>query len=192
MEFSHYHCSAEWHLARLKGKGAYYAPLVHSMALHLSKGSSVFSASIPRLATYFNAAENTIRQALHILERHGFLEVLSKEDGAPIRYQPLTHREWAIKHPGCCTEKETMPWSNEPGDQLGVFLYAISGQRFRPYPNFVKAMRNTGHSDDRIAQMFRAFVEKEKPVGKKWNAGFSGNFIKYLRNEPVPSNNPLQ
>jgi hypothetical protein len=35
--FSPYHCSAEWHLARLRGKGAYYAPLVLSMALHLSK-----------------------------------------------------------------------------------------------------------------------------------------------------------
>jgi len=55
MEFSHYHCSAEWHLARLKGKGAYYAPLVLSMALHLGKKSGVFSASIPRLAGMIEA-----------------------------------------------------------------------------------------------------------------------------------------
>jgi hypothetical protein len=192
MEFSHYHCSAEWHLARLRGKGAYYAPLVLSMALHLGKKSGVFSASIPRLATYFKATENTIRKAIHILVEQGFLEVISKEDGASICYLPLTHKEWAAKNPGRCTEKESMPWSNEPGDTLGVGLYAISGGRFRPYPNFVKAMRNTGLDDSAIVKHFRNFVQQEKPVGKKWNEGFSGQFIKYLRDESVTTSNPSQ
>jgi hypothetical protein len=192
MEFSHYHCSAEWHLARLKGKGAYYAPLVLSMALHLGKKSGVFSASIPRLAAYFNASENTIRKAIHLLVGQGFLEEISKEDGASYCYLPLTHREWAAKHPGRCTEKESMPWSNEPGDTLGVGLYAISGGRFKPYPNFVKAMRNTGFDDAAIVQHFRNFAQQQKPVGKKWNIGFSGQFIKYLRGESVTTSSPSQ
>lgn len=190
---SPFYCSSEWHFARLKkkGRGASHAALIYSLALHLSSKSGIFSASTPALAAYFDADERTIRKAIRQLVALGFLEIETCERGATVRYKPVKHRDWAAIHPGRCTEKETMPWADEPGDTLGKELHAISGGRFKPYPNFVKGIRKTGHSEPAIREMFRAFVLQDKPVGRKWVAGFAGRFIKYLRNQPLLPSNPL-
>lgn len=194
MEFSSFHCSSEWHFSRLKGQGAHYAPLIYSLALRLTKKSNVFSASIPTLAAYFGADEKTIRKAIRLLLDKGFFELISEESGASVRYRPLRHPDWAAKHGGQCTEKCSYPWEGEPGaDTLGPELYAISGQRFRPYPNFIKGMRKTGHSEEAIREHFRDFIAERKPVGSRaWNIGLAGDFIKHLRNQPISSNTPSQ
>lgn len=188
---SSFYCSAEWHFAQLTGPGANYAPLIHSLALHIAGKSGVFSASIPTLAEYFKANEKTIRKALRLLEALGFFELIAQEPGASVRYRPIKHRDWEVAHPGRCTTKETMPWLPE-ADTLGMELFAISGQRFKPYPNFVKGMRKTGHSGDQIKQHFRAFATIENPIGRRWANGFAGKFIKYLKSQPIPCSNPSQ
>lgn len=192
MENSRYYCTSEWHLSRFTGKGAHYAGLIHSFALRLSKKSGIFSPSIPNLAEYFGADEKTIRKAIRLLVDTGFFNGVSNEPGASVRYRPIRHEEWAKTHPGRCTEKETMPWSNEPGDTLGVELHAISGQRFKPFPNFIRGMRKTKHSDAAIRDHFRAFINQRVPIGKQWATGFAGNFIKYLKNQPLSCNDPSQ
>jgi hypothetical protein len=190
---SHYHCSSEWHFARLKrkGRGPNYAALIYSFALHLSKKSGVFYASTPRLAEYFGADVRSIRKALRQLVILGFFEKISEEPGATISYRPIHHKAWAANHTGQCTEKASTPWDEEPGDTLGRELHAISGGRFYPRPNFVKAMRNTGHSEADIREHFRTFVLNAQPVGKSGAVGLSGRFIKHLRNEQISTSTPL-
>src|ERR1700722_1570205 len=166
MEKVPYHCSAEWHFAHLAGRGARYAPLIHNFALHLGRKSGVFSASVPRMAAYFDTNEKSIRKALHLLEGVGFLVFLRAENGGTTAYRPVMHRDWVPAHPGQCCEREVMPeWWAEGYDPLAKLLHGVSGGRFRPYPNFIKAMRKTGHSAEAIAAHFGAFVQERKPLG---------------------------
>jgi len=192
METGHYHCSAEWHFARLAGQGAYTAALIYSHSLRLSKKSNVYSASVPRLAAYFSVDERTVRKAIRALVALGFFEILRAEAGCSINYKPIHHRDWCVKHPGRCTEKLEMPWANEQQDTLGPELHAISGHRFMVFPNFLKGMRKTGHDDAAVREHFRAFVQQELPSGKQWRNGFAGHFIQYLKKQPVSCNNPSQ
>jgi hypothetical protein len=192
VETSNYFCSSEWHFVRFKGKGAYYAGPIYSLSLRLSKKSGIFSASVPELADYFGADEKTIRKAIRLLGNTGFFNGVSHEPGASVRYRPIRHEEWAKIHPGRCTEKETMPWSNEPSDTLGVELHAISGQRFKPFPNFIRGMRKTHHSDAAIREHFRTFINQQIPIGRQWATGFAGNFIKYLKDQTILSSDPSQ
>jgi hypothetical protein len=176
LETSAFHCSAEWHFAQFTGRGASHAVLIHSLALHVAGKSGVFAASVPTLAAYFKADERSIRKALHMLEASGFVELISQHPGESVKYRPIRHRDWEATHPGRCTAKAVVA----EGDTLGVELHAISGGRFKPYPNLVKAMRKTGHSAEQIKQHFRTFATQENPVGRKWT-GFAGHFLKYLK-----------
>jgi hypothetical protein len=171
-DISSLHCSADWHFARIKGRGGpAYASMIHARAISIST-SGVFSASIPTLAAYFDADEKTIRATLRQLVDLGFLVVDAEELGATVRYRPVKHEEWRASHPGCCVEKETMPWSNEAGDPLGVMLHQISGRQFKAFPNQIVGMRNTGCGDAEIAKHSRDFVNFTKPVGGEWANGY--------------------
>jgi hypothetical protein len=182
---THYHCTAEWHLSKLKGSGATLAPLIYNFAFYLSKKSGVFYASIPRLAAYFSADEKTVRKAIRLLVKQGFFELLGQSPGATVRYKPISHTIWKTKYLGC-SEKLTAPWANEPGqDKLAVQLHAISGGQYTAFSNLIKGMRNTRHSEAAILEHFRTFIDIERPVGKRWGNGFSGHFIQYLRQQPV-------
>src|SRR5579864_3065239 len=163
MEF---YCSAEYHLARLSGCGATVAALIYSQSLRVSKKSGVFSASIPTLAAFFNVDERTVRKAMRLLVALGFFEIIREECGASVKYRPIHHRDWAPKHPDRCATKDEMPWDDEVKDTLGPELHAISGHRFKVYPNFLKGMRNTGHDDAAIREHFRAFIAETLPTGK--------------------------
>lgn len=192
METGHYHCSAEWHFARLTGKGATLAAIIYSHSLRLSKKSSVFSASVPRLAAYFGVDERTVRKAIRALVALGFFEIARQEAGVSVNYRPVHHRDWSVKYPGRCTEKLEMPWADEQQDTLGPELHAISGHRFTVFPNFIKAMRKTGHSDASIRGHFRTYVQQTLPTGKQWRNGFAGHFIQFLKTQPLLSSNPSQ
>jgi len=180
---THYHCSAEWHFSHLTGKGAHTASMIYTFALHLSKKSGIFFASVPRLAEYFGVDERTVRKALRLLVTLGFFEIARQEPGASVRYKPVLHSIWKNlpKNAGRCAEKSTTPWEDEVQDRLAVDLHAISGGRFTTFPNIVKAMYKTGHSAQAICAHFHTFVDLEKPTGKVWANGFAGHFIKYLR-----------
>jgi hypothetical protein len=154
-DISTLHCSADWHFSRIKGRGARYAAMIHARAISIST-SGIFSASIPTLAAYFDADEKTIRATLRQLVNLGFLEVDEKERGATVRYRPVKHEDWKASHPGCCVEKEVMPWSNETGDPLGRMLHQISGRQFR----------NTGCDDAEIVEHFRGLREAHEACRK--------------------------
>lgn len=186
------YCSAEWHLARISGLGEKLAALIYSLSLRLSKKTGVFSPSIPTLAAYFDVDERTVRSAIKALVAIGFFEIIRKERGAPTTYRPIHHSDWSQKRPGMCTEKAEMPWDGEMQDTLGPELHAISGHRFKVYPNFLKGMRNTGHDDAAIREFFRSFIAEALPTGKQWAFGLAGNFIKYLKSQPISPSNSSQ
>jgi len=190
---SHYHCTSEWHFAQLSGKGAYHASLLYTFSLRLSKNSRTFFCSVPRLADYFGVDERTIRKAIKQLVKLHFWEVLGGQHGGEhyaTRYRPLMHREWIERYGTAnCVHRLDMPWKDEELDPLGREMYALSGGRFTPYVNFVKGIRNTGHSDAAILEYFAQFVVTQRPNGRRFAKGFAGDFIKYLRNQKVcPSN----
>ncbi len=187
METAPFHCSAEWHFARLNGRGKFFAATMYSFAYHVSKNTGNFYSSIPRLAHYFGVDERTVRKALHALEKTGFFEIVAKPRGLPVQYRVVGHKEWATLHDGRCTQKaDRMPWDDEPQDALGKLLYAVSASRFKPYPNFIKGMRNTGHSDAAIANHFRTFLRTYQPKHKRlWSMGLCQQFMTYLRGQPV-------
>ena len=190
METSSYFCTSEWHFAEFKGKGAYYAPLIFGFALRMAKTSGKFYCSIPRLQVYFRLDERTVRAALHLLVATGFFQMLSDESGKAITYKPIKHQEWAKLHPGRCPEKIEMPsWFGDQ-DPLGRALFAASSGNVTFYPNFIKGMRKTGHSDQSILGHWSAFLLVDKPTGKQWKQGIVGRFMKHLRAQPVGTNNP--
>src|SRR5260370_37703777 len=98
MENSKFHCSAEWHFSRLRGRGTQYAYLIYWFALHLSKKSGIFSARIPTLAGYFCADDKSVGNAIRLLAATGFLEKVSWEQSASVRYMRISHKDWAVKH----------------------------------------------------------------------------------------------
>jgi hypothetical protein len=91
----------------------------------------------------------------------GFFVLIEQGFYTPSVYRVITHNEWAIEHPGCCAEKETLPWSEEKGDPLGVRLWNVSGGKMKYEPYQVKALRKTGLTDDQIAKAFEEFVTAE-------------------------------
>jgi hypothetical protein len=189
MEISHYHCSAEWHFAHLSGRGRFFAATLYSFAFHLSKKTGRFWASIPRMAEYFGVTERTVRHALRHLEKTGFLEVVAKSVGQSVQYRPVGHKEWKVKNGAHCITKGTeVPYTNEPQDVLGRQLYAISAQRFKPYPNFVKGMRRIGMADELIVQHFKNFLTTYTPKNKRaWAQGLCGQFMHYLWGQHMPT-----
>src|SRR5262249_3128297 len=149
--FSPYHCTSERHLGAVTGNGASLALAIYGFAFHLSKTSGVFFASIPRLAAYLCADEKTVRKAVRLLVKTGFFEELYSAPGTSKRYRPVRHPDWQKKHggekacidKGYCVEKTPMPWDDEELDKFGQRLHSISGGQYKPFPGFIKGMRNT-------------------------------------------------
>ena len=194
---SYFHCTSERHFAHLKGHGAHHASLLYTFSLRLAGKKRTFFCSVPRLADYFGVDERTIRHAIHHLKYTGFFELLRNErggDGAVV-YKPLYHGERIEKFgAGQCVQKLDMPWQGEEMEPLGQALYAASGGRFKPYKNLAIGIRNAanraGLTDAAVLLHFAAFVEMDRPSGKRWVNGFAGRFVKYLRNVADSPTNP--
>ena len=187
--FSHFHCSTEWHLTN--HKGASLALAIHGLAYRVAGDSQVFYGSSPDLADYFRSDIKTVRKALRFLEKAKFFEVVRKVPGKPVAYRPINHKDWQAKHggeaacieKGLCVEYAKMDWQE---DKLGLLLHGISGGEYKPFTNFIAGMRKTGHSDDAIATHWRAFLEIEKPTrAAHWRHGITKRFMAYLREQPV-------
>lgn len=159
------HCSAVWHLFRLKGKGARLCiPLwERSMALAHESGRYRLSGR-SGAAPYFGVTEAEVYCAAALLVESGWWNVLDENLGKPTVYHPLRHGKpdsvkgsWLETHPNQCCQKLVMPWSAE-GDPLGPRLWAITGQTY--YPNHLAGWRKrTGLTDDRIVERTKEFME---------------------------------
>jgi len=192
-ENSFYHCTSEWHLAQLDGKGSLHALTLYTFSLRLAKKSGVFFCSLPRLAEYFEKDQRTIRKAKDCLVHTGFWEVLGGVYGgeSAARYKPLIHDDWRKKHGTTkCVQRLDMPWASEPLDALGQGMYAASGGRYTPYTNFLKGLRGLGHSDAALLVHFKAFAATQQPNGRRFAKGFTADFFKYLKNQPLACGDP--
>jgi phage shock protein PspC (stress-responsive transcriptional regulator) len=159
-EFSRYYCSPEWHLARLTHTP--FAGPLYSFMLRVSKGSGWFHGSAEGVAQYFGVSRWTIQRAMQALVDLGFLVRVAQAPYTPSVYRVIAHNEWEDNHPGCCAKKETLPWSEEKGDPLGVRLWNVSGGKVKYQPYQLTALRKTGLTDDQIATAFEEFVTAEQ------------------------------
>jgi len=171
------YCSAEYHLVLLNSATAIG---IYNLALRLSQKTGRFRTSIRTLADYFKRGRTTIIEALQLLEGNGWFERLSAEPGKPVVYRPIYHSDWAETRSSECVEKLEYPWSAEDHDELGRMLYAHSDGRFKIYPNILKGLRSTGHTNGAIQWHFTQFWSSDSKKKKMW-----GRFKQYLEAQPV-------
>jgi hypothetical protein len=157
-----YHCSAEWHLAKLSPICALIYPLILrvSSARKLPKGdlqSRLFFGSANSLAEYFGYSESQIRIGLNELEELGFILLVNAGKFAPNVYRVFKHEEWIKTHKEQCTSKVEYPWTGE-GDTLGQALWVISGSKVRFHPNQIKGIRGLGFSEVQTLNFFAKFM----------------------------------
>ena len=157
---SNYHCSPEWHLARLTRTP--FAALLYPFAFRISKKSGRFHGSVVGIAQYFEVSRWKVQRAVTGLVNLGFFVVVSKEPFSPTVYRVLSHEEWAKAHQERCVVKETFPWTGEDADELGVRMWNASGGKVTYQPHKLAALRKTGLSDDEIVQAFEQFIENER------------------------------
>ncbi len=151
---SKFHCSAEWHLSRLK---TMCAGLIYTHAMMLAKRSHNYYCSQRDMAEYFDKNRRTIAAAFQELVSLGFFEEIRADAGKAVNYRPVKHTEWAEKHPNQCVEKLAMPWDGED-DPLGRDLYAVSGGRVKAFfPNVLKSFRKIVNNDAAIITAFKEF-----------------------------------
>jgi biotin operon repressor len=159
---SDYHCTAEWHLSRMKSR--YCAPL-YTFALHLSNKTQLFYAAQDRVAEYFGCSRRTIWGAVQELENARFFVRKTKRQFLTIVYEVLDHTNWAKKNPGHCTSKIQMPWSPE-GLELGRQLHALSGGRLKFRPEQIAYLKRK-FTDEQIEYGFRRLLATQNaPVDR--------------------------
>jgi hypothetical protein len=163
-----FHCSWEWHFRPMI---SHFAPLLYSWGRRLSANSDSFYPSAVNVAKHFDPDRTTVLSALEEMVSEDWAEVVHKEAGKPVTYRFIDHEEWARNHPGCCVEKDTMPWEGE-GDPLGKQLYAISGGLAKFLPGQMKALRKSELPDVQIAAEFRIFLDRNPHKGRGWKSVF--------------------
>jgi hypothetical protein len=150
-----YHCCAEWHLARLGGACA----LVHPFALRISHRTKIFACSAVSVGRFFDKDPSTIRRAYDKLEEAGYFEKKHQGCYGPSSYKVLTHDEWAMKFPRQCPLREEMPWADGK-DELGHYIYMLSGTKVKPRDFQIKNLRKLGFSDDEVKLRFERYYEQ--------------------------------
>ena len=156
-QFSEYHCTAEWHITRMKSE---YALAVYNFALKISKRSGRFFCSALSLAEYFDCDEKTIRRARKELLKAGFLKLSNQACFEPNVYEPVSHKSWAEKHPGQCVTRLEFSWSHE-GNRLGRALWTVSAGK-APFKDYqVKYLTKLGYTDEEVISEFEAFWRRE-------------------------------
>lgn len=181
---SYYHCSAEWHLWRLKDSGGHKTPFaaaLYPFAFRISKNSNRFYCSAEGIAEHFGTSPDTVRRAMNALTTSGFFIVIDKEYFHSTIYRVVSHDDWAKAHPESCVVKAEFPWSGEEGDQLGVRLYTASGGRVKSFANILAALRKTGFTDDQIVEKFELFLAARRGHGASKSILF--RFQKFLQQE---------
>jgi hypothetical protein len=184
LENEFYHCSAEWHLARLRQVCA----LIYPVMLRVSSAESGprigsianrFFGSANSLASYLGYSESQILIGFKELQELGFIELQDSRKFAPNVYRVLRHDEWAQRHPGQCTSKVKYPWTGE-GDLFGGSLWIASGSRVKFQPNQIRGLRNLGFSDGVILAHFENFWTQHSDTRSVRN--IPQRFYAYLTN----------
>ena len=157
----YFHCSWEWHIARLSSVCA----LIYPFAFRVSGGieSKLFDrrffASAVSLAIYFGYSECQVRRGLKELENAGFFQLIARKKFRPTQYRVLSHGDWATKHEGKCTTKVEFPWTGE-GDLLGQSLWKITCGQVRFGDFQVKGLRKLQVDENKIVKEFSTYWEK--------------------------------
>lgn len=178
---SRYYCCPEWHFARLRRTP--FAGLLYSFVLRLSRNSGLFHGSVVGLAEYFQVSRSKVQRAIDALVELGFFELVAREAFQPTVYRPISHKDWATKHPGKCAVKESFPWSGEDGDKLGVRLWNASGGKVKFQPYQLAALRNTALTDDEIEAAFGTLMaaEQARREARGWNGRWGAVQPRFLR-----------
>jgi hypothetical protein len=186
VQFSNFHCCAEWHLARLSPICA----LIYGFGLRISKKSGRFTCSAASVAQFLGVSIRTVQRGFQELKSAGFFRMLEsgKHSFEPSVYHVLTHLEWAKQNPGRCVEKAEFPWTNEC-DRLGQALWVASGSRIAFKPFQVNVIRNTGIPEPEIISLFESWYPRHKADkwGKKWRNSVAFHFITFLREQTETS-----
>jgi hypothetical protein len=181
---SRLHCSAEWHLAKLKTG---VAGIIYSHSMKISSKSENYFCSIPQMAEYLEKDDRTIGNAFNELEAAGFFQRVREEPGKAVNYRPVRHKEWAERHPDKCIKKSEIPRSAER-DPLGKTLTAACGQEINSFffPHVLSGLRKTKFTDEQIVAEFRVFLDQESETEIRakygWkNSGTARRFKEYLQ-----------
>ncbi len=174
-EPSNFHCSSEWHLARLQCPTA---ALVYPFALRISKNSGKFACSAISVARFLDVHRTTVLRAFHKLSELGFFELLEYGKFDTNIYNVVLHSDWAQRNPGKCIQKIQFPWSGE-GDPLGQQLYAASGGRVKFKEFQIREYRKSGLDDADLVARFNEFRSGVGRHRQPRNVGF--HFLEYLR-----------
>jgi hypothetical protein len=175
LENEYFHCSSEWHTARL-------SPVCRSIYPHAFRVSGGIDTKLPdrrffgsaeSLATYFGYSVCQVHRGLLELEKAGFFQLVARKKFKPTHYRVLSHDDWASKHPGQCTTKVEFPWTGED-DPLGQSLWKMSGGQVKFADFQVKNLRNLGVGEDNVVKEFCAYWEETAQRMKPKNvpAGF--------------------
>ena len=160
-ENEYFHCSWEWHIARLSSICSVIYPLVFRVSggIETKLFDRRFFASAESLATYFGYSECHVCRGLKELETAGFFQLIARKKFKPTHYRVVSHEEWALKHPGQCTIKVEFPWTGE-GDPLGQTLWKMTCGEVKFADFQVKGLRNLGMDEDEIAAEFAIFWQQ--------------------------------
>jgi hypothetical protein len=171
-ELSDFHCSIEWHLARLGS----WARILYPFAYRLAHGDGgCFYASGLKVARHLGCSPDTVYRACQELVSDGFFRLVRtgraggrwKRTGKPVQYEVVSHQRWAQLHPGECAEKISFPWTGQfdpERDALGAEIYKASGIKFeRKELNYIRAC---GRSEVEIVRELQ-FLISEGQTDKK-------------------------
>lgn len=181
-EDSPIHCCAEWHFARFSGPGATLVPLLYQISFHLAHESGNFFLSGQKVARYLGAKPANIYAAAHLLVASGFWKKIEAELGKVVKYSPVGHQAWAEMHPGRCTQKLEMNFTQDDEElaALGRNLYAImGGEQF--FPHVLLGIRKAadGYSDQQICELAKQFMDSDN--GKGDGKARRKRFVAFLR-----------
>lgn len=176
-----FHCSWEWHIARLSPVCA----LIYPLAFRVGGGISTalenrrFFASASSLAEYFAYSECQVRRALKELEAAGFFQLIARKKFRPTHYRVFGHEDWASMHKGKCTTRVQYPWTGE-GDPLGQELWKRSCGQVKFMPFQIEGLRNLGVDEDKILEEFSVYWEQ---TGERMNPkNVPASFHMFIKN----------
>jgi hypothetical protein len=180
------YCCAEFHFAKYSGPGSTLVPYLWGIAWHLAKHSNSFHLSLEKLAPVLHTKEELLYAAADLLVTDGFWKVTESKNGKPVNYSPVSHTEWAQKHPGRCGEKIVIEYA-ETGSELyllGRKLGAVlGGERFHKNVLLgVRAAAPNRSTPDEICAHAKRFMALDK--GKGSGKERRKRFLEYLREQP--------
>jgi len=170
------HCCAEYHMARMSGKGAGLVFPLYSISLRIANDSKNFFISIQEIARVLGIRDDDgLYGAASLLAASGFWIPTERKIGKATKYRPLTHSEWTRQTGGemwydatknedvfvgkYCTVKSTFPFiENTPEYRLGRKLHGITGEKF--FGGVLKGWLKSG-TEEQLANWAKDFMQED-------------------------------